>query len=227
VKTHFWPIYLVLAYLLAGCATMPQRNTYVTLDGDVVSPGQEERPTTTLTTFNESSFPEVWVVALEGNNSLIRKTLWEVGNETCYQVTVPKQEMVTIMICWFDERGNKVTKEWQKVTRQTLASRPLEVHITDFMLCGQELQEGVIINLRSKTIECWDEDEHYFQILPGKGSEPFLRQVGYINLCWRELGSEDSWQEYGPIDDIRDEFKFGDRLYDFRVRIIKKKTRCE
>ncbi len=170
MKTHFWPIYLVLACFLASCTSMRQRNTYVTLDGDVVAPPKhgQERPTTTFTIFNETSVPEVWLVVLEDNNPLIRKTLWEVGNQTCYQVTVPKQEMVTIMICWFDERGNRMSKEWQKVTRQTLSSRPLELHITDFMLYGHAIEDCVVDNVTNQTVRISSNQGHRLLLEPGE-----------------------------------------------------------
>lgn len=193
MKTRLWPIYIIiLSWLLVGCATMPQRNTYVTLDGDVIAPPKhgQERPTTTFTTFNETSMPEVWVTILEDNNSLIRKTLWEVGNQTCYQVTVPRQEMVTIMICWFDEMGNRVSKEWQKVTRQTLSSRPLELHITDAMLYGHAIEDCVVENVTNQTLRIssnqghrlWLEPEEFFII-------PSLPSGVPITFWWEAVSS--------------------------------------
>ena len=231
MKTHFWSTCIILIGLfLTDCATTRQRNTYVTLDGDVVAPSKhgEERPTTTFTTFNETSVPAVWPVILEGNNPLIRKTLWEVGNQTCYQVTVPKQEMVTIMACWFDERGNQMSKEWAKITRQTLSSGPLELHIKDAMLHGKEPQRGIIINMRPKTIECWDNTTGQSFVLKPRDASPeiFVNAGDFFRVCWREVGSEASWQYCGIVDGNRDKYTFRGYLYDWTLEILNKTERC-
>lgn len=209
---------------------MPQRNTYVTLDGDVVAPPKhgEDRPTTQFTSFNETSVPKVWPVILEGNNTLIRKTLWEVDNQTCYQVTVPRQEKVTIMLCWFDERGNKVSKKWREITRQTLTSGPLELHITDAMLHGKEPQRGIIINMRLKTIECWDNVTNQIFVLGHKEASPeiFVNAGDFLRVCWREIDDEEAWQYCGIVDSERDHRPFNGYLYDWTLEVVNKETRC-
>ncbi len=219
---HLWQA-LACLFLLGACATMPQRNTYVTLDGDVVEPSKhgEERPTTTFTTFNESSVAEVWVVALADNNPLIKKTLWEIGNRTRYQIMLPKQEMVTFMLCWFDEHGNKVSKEWQKVTRQTLSSRPLELHITDAMLYGKEPQVGIWVNMKTESVLCWDNAGNRAVLMPGEGFRVIKNTGDHVKVYCQEIGKQRVQIYGGGILRAKDQrhYEFNGHLYDWNVEI--------
>ncbi len=139
MKTHLWPIYILVCCLLTGCF---RYNRYFTAEDESTKTRHFEGLNASGQTF--------WAAIEVGNIECSPKDFQEVRpNTSYYKPGLPAKEKITLVLRYFDESGPLVKKNDVIITRQTLESDQRVLVIDDLMLYGFTLQPGFIVNRMS------------------------------------------------------------------------------